>query len=322
MLAGLFRSNQPVVQFAMPLMVLLLFAPSYRSPSPGFENAMPLAELVEEVLRDCAWARHTLGIILIMMLSVQLTSLVNGADLMDRRNHLPALLLPLWLAGLDQEGPYHPALLGMPLVLVALRLTLSMSNTGTALRTLFDAGLLIGLAALCYLPFAFLLVMLWASASVIRPFAWREYVLPALAISLVFYLAWGALHLAGHTPWYPLRTMVEASVAAQRSSSAARMLFLGLGTALFLDALTMFASSYARSVMRGKNLRSSFLSFAMALGVILGVQQFINGRFPTVLGAVPLAVISSYDLLTPRKRWLAEFAALGLLASACWQRWV
>lgn len=321
MLAGLFRSNQPAVQLAMPLLVLLLFAPSYRSPSPGFENAMPLAELVEKVLRDSTWARHTLGIILIMMLSVQLTSLVNGADLMDRRNHLPALLLPLWLAGLHQEGPYHPALLGMPLVLSALRLTLSMSNTGAVLRTLFDAGLLIGLAALCYLPFAFLIVMIWASASVIRPFAWREYALPAVAISLVFYLAWGMLHLTGHTPWYPLRTMVEASEAGPRGFSAARIVFHVLGAALFLDALTMFASSYARSVMRGKNLRSSFLSFAVALGVIIGVQQLINGRFPAVLGAVPLAVISSYDLLTPRKRWLAEFAALGLLASACWERW-
>lgn len=262
-----------------------------------------------------------MGTLLTMVVAIQLCSLVNGADLMDRRNHLPALLLPLWMAGINHDAPYHPALLGMPLVLAALRLTLSMSNTGAVLRTLFDAGLLVGLAALCYMPFAFLLVMLWASVSVIRPFAWREYMLPAVAIALVFYLAWGVLHLVGRTPWYPLRTMAEASVNVPQPSSPAHLLFLILGGALLLGALTMFMSSYARSVMRGKNLRSAFLSFAVALGVILGVEQFINGRFPAVVGAVPLAVITSYGLLAPRKQWLAEFAALGLLATACWERW-
>ena len=321
MLAGLFRSNQPAVQLAMPVVVLALFAPSFGSPAHGYANAMPLAALAEGVLGGSAWARHLLGTLLTLLVGVQLCSLVNGADLMDRRNHLPALLLPLWLAGINHDSLYHPALLGMPLALAALRLTLSMGNTGAVLRTLFDAGLLVGLAALCYMPFAFLLVMLWASASVIRPFAWREYVLPAVAIALVFYLAWGSLHLASRTPWYPLRTMVEVPVAVQPGSSTARILFFVLGTALFLDALTRFASSYARSVMRGKNLRSSFMSFAVALGVILGVEQFINGGFPAVLGAVPLAVITSYDLLAPRKRWLAEFGALGLLATACWWRW-
>lgn len=321
MLAAFFRSNQPAVLLAVPVVVLALFMPALGAPAPVREGLMPLAQWVETLLGTAAWPRHVLGMALVIALALQLAALVNNTELMDRRNHLVALLFPVLLAGIGRDL-YNEALLGMPLALFAMRRTWRMSNAGPALSTLFDAGLLIGLAALCYLPYAFLLVVAWASASVIRPFAWREYMLPLLGLALVFFLCYTLLHITDRTPWRPMRTVFGTVVARPAADPGMVRIAFHTFTGLhLLVSFSAFASSYARSVMRVKNLRSSFLAFATALVVIVLALYIVSGRFPAVLVAAPLAVLCAYALLAPRKNWLAETVAIGLLALALWERW-
>ncbi|MBP7409236.1 MAG: hypothetical protein KA941_10800 [Flavobacteriales bacterium] len=323
MLAGLFRSNQPAVLFVAPLLVVFLLLPTFSEPAAPQQGLMPLSALVEHLLGSASWPRHLLAILLVVALAVQLTSVVNGLELMDRRNHLVALLFPVLLAGLGGVSIYEPALLGMPLVLFALRRTWSISNTGGVLGVLFDSGFLLGIASLCYLPYAFVLVVVWASVSVIRPFAWREYILPTLGLALVFYLAWAMLNLMDRTPWQPLLTITRfnATAATMLHPTAARAGFWSITGLVLLVAIMAFFTGYARSVMRGKNLRSSFLAFTTALGVLAVLLGFLNRGFPSVLAATPLAVLCSYALLTPKRPWLAEVSVLLMVGLALWVRW-
>ncbi|MBK9176375.1 MAG: hypothetical protein IPM46_08545 [Flavobacteriales bacterium] len=322
MLVGLFRSNQPAVLLAVPVLAAALFLPAFwHAPSVEGEG-MPLAQLAQRLIGVAAWANAIAGIVLISIIAAQLALLLNALELMDRRNHLVALLFPVVLAGLGGPCCYDPALLGMPFVLMAVRRTWSVENNGPALRLLFDAGLLTGIAALCYLPYALMLMVIWASVSVIRPFAWREYALPLLAIGVVFYLTWAVLHLLGDTPWRPLLTITVPDLdSAVLWIGWPRKMFLSILVPMLLLALAAFNISYARCVMRGKNLRSSFMAFALALCVILLLLQWLKGSFPAVLAAAPAAVLSGYAVLNPRRDWLAELAVLGLLCTAIAVRW-
>lgn len=321
MLAGLFRSNQPVVQFATPLVVLALLLSLVSSGAGNETSLMPLAAIADDFIGNSTWSKHVMGLLLVLLIAIQLTALVNRLELMERRNHLIALLFPVWFAGLATGGVYDPALLGMPVVLLALRRAWSINNSGPALSLLFDAGLLIGLAALCYMPYAFIIVVLWSSTSVIRPFAWREYLAPLLAIALIFFLAWAALLVTGAPPWRPLLMVAQPRAQPVEGGGYTRIAFLVLAAMVLLVGLAAFASGYTRSIMRGKNLRSSFLSFTLALGVLSLLLWMINGHIPWVFAAVPLSVISAYAFLAPRKAWLAEIAAVGLFALSCWARW-
>jgi hypothetical protein len=321
MIAAFFRSNQPAVLAALPVVVAALFAPAFwHAPAPG-AALMPLAALAHHMLGSSGWAHALLGAALIAAVAVQLTVLCNALDLIDRRNHLVAVTLPVALAGLGSTA-HDPALLGLPFLLMGMRRAWSVSNNGPALAMLFDAGLLLGVAALCYLPYAFVLVALWASTSLIRPFAWREYIMPVFAVALAFYLAWLVLHLLGHGPWRPMLTLMgpdgDPAVLWQ---GAARKAFLILLVAALIVALAAFNRSHARSVMRGKNLRSAFMAFALALCVITGLLALLKGAFPAVLVAVPAAVLLAYPLVDPRRGWLAEAVLIGLFALALWVRW-
>jgi hypothetical protein len=188
------------------------------------------------------------------------------------------------------------------------------------LARLFDTGLLIALAALCYLPYAFLLVAIWSGVSLVRPFAWREYVVPAVAVALVFYLCWAVLHLTGQSPWRPFLT-ISGAMATAFTCSIPQRWFLAVAGLLLLFALLAFANDHRHSVIRGKNIRSSFLAFAFGTAVIVALPWFMLKSFSPTLVAVPISMLCGYPLLRPRWAWLAEIVVLGLVGLALWGRW-
>lgn len=322
MLTGLFRSNQPAVLLTALVLVPLLFA--------GAFSGAPVPEGVHmvlfQVLLDKAGAsvpvQGGIAIGLVLILTLQLASLVNNTEQTDRRNHLVVFLFPVLFALFHRSVLLDPALAGMPLVIWAMRRAWSITNVGPALGPLFDAGLLLGLAALVYLPYTFLVVVVWASVSVIRPFQWREYLMPALGAAVVFYLAWGVLHLNGLTPWRPLLTVADTRLPALEAAPWAwRWLRAGVLVPVLLAALYEFTVSYQRGVMQVKNLRSSFLALGAALSVVVGGVYALNNAFPPVLLAVPVSVVAVHGFLGNRRMALRELALWVLLALALWAQW-
>jgi hypothetical protein len=324
MFAGFFRSNRPAVLLVVPLVVVGVFLPLAWSPRPVLTGRhMPLTTAVLDLAGGGPVAQGVIGMVLITLISIQLAFLANEADLLGRRTHLPAILLPALLGAMGHVQPLDPALLGMPLVLWALRRTLSIAQAANGMSALFDAGLLLGLAALFYVPYAFLVVVVWASVSVIRPFQWREYVLPFVGSFLVFFLAWCTLHLLDKTPWYPLRTvmpqgLVTAATSWPRWHSTLLMATL---VPLLLVAMVRHAQAYQRGVMREKNLRASFMAFLAGSGVLIVLVHTLTGSFPVILAAAPLAVLASHTLLGTRRAWLSELAIAALLLLALRMQW-
>jgi hypothetical protein len=324
MLVSLFRSNRPAILLGLIVVVPVLFVRDlFTGVSMLAGDVMPFHGLVRGALEQVPWAAGLLQLLLVGWTAVQLNALANNTDQVDRRNHLTALLFVLLLAAFDRTAVLDPALLGMPLVLWALHSAWSVSNRSNALAELFDAGVLIGLAGLFYLPYLFLVVVLWASVSVMRPFNWREYVLPVLGLVVVIHLCWGCLHLAGATPWTPLHTIADQGRIVDRAGSpqGQRWLLDVLLIPLVLVALYLYSGSYQRGIMRVKNVRSAFLAFCVAIGVIMGGVWLLNTSFPPVLLATPLAVLLSYAFMSERHQWLSGSAVFALLALALWVQW-
>lgn len=321
MLAGLFRSNRPAVLLALLVLVPLLFAPALVAEPQAHAPAMSLYGLLQDLLGGHAWAHGSLGMFLVLLLSVQAAFLVNATDQMDRPNYLVALFIPLLMAAFGRGPLFGPALAGMPFVLLALRRTWSVANVGEALAPLFDAGLCIGIAALFHLPYAFLLVVVWVSASLIRPFQWREYVVPCLGAAAVFFVAWGLLRLTGYAGWRPLLTIAGPAGPAGPDPGPQRVFVYLLLGGLLISGVLAFLSGYGRGVMRRKNLRVSFLGLTVALGVIALLQYLFDGGVPAVLMVLPLALFCGYAVQGERRAWLSEAAVLALLVLAFWGQW-
>lgn len=321
MLARLFRSNQPGILVLVLLLVPALFIPHLWATAPAMGTGAPLARLLHALFHAAPWSYGLLVLLTIAALAVQLALLMNETELVERRNHLPALLFPLVLAMGAPPGGFGPALFGMPLMLWGVRRAWSISNTGPALAPLFDAGLLLGLASLVFVPYALLIVVVWASVSVVRPFQWREYLVPVVGIALAFYLAWGFLKLNGVDDYRPLLTVTLPDGPPRPVASAFRWMAWALVVPVLLIALLRFVEHYGKGVVREQNLRSAFIAFSITLGLLCVFLQVLNGRYPTVLQAVPLSMLFTYAFIGTRRAWLGETAIAALVVMALWMQY-
>ena len=325
MLVKYFRQNQPAILVLLLPLLLLLWpgASPVADPVGRFAPGMPGFAALRLLFTSSGWVLPVAGFIIIAGLSLQLNFTVNESDLFVRRNHLPALLLPLILALFPQGLVPDPQLAGMPFVLWAMRRLWATQSDTRMLGPLFDAGLLIGLAAMFYLPYAFLVVVLWSSLAVMRPFHWREYVVPLLGLTLMLFLLWGALHVFAPGVWDPSASWRPANPPAKLAAphwlrgvllSALAVIFLASGG-------FVFAAGYARGIMREKNTRASFLAFTFTCGLLALFNWLVEGRVPPVLVAVPVAVFLSWPLLQAKRIAWAEVGVIAIIALGAWGRW-
>lgn len=282
---------------------------------------MPFQQGLQDLVGAQNRVRGIASMVVVILIAIQLSALVNDAELMQRRNYLPALFFPLLLAAFRDPEPMGPALIGMPFLLFALQRTWSITNMGSVLSPLFDAGLLIGIASLFFLPYAFMVVVVWASVSVIRPFFWRDHLVPLLGVVVVLYLTWGVLKLMGVDHWRPLHTIMDRNMVGADVLRPQRVLYYFLLAAFLIAGTLAFAKGYGSGVMREKNLRSSFLAYCAATIVLIALLWMLTKRFPPVLVAVPLAIFCGYAVQSGKSAWVGELGILAMGVLAVWAMW-
>lgn len=305
-------------------MIPALFLPGWWKMTIVPANSMPFFAVLADLSQKAYWLPGALTMLVVSICSIQLSAIANNLELLGQRNHLPALLFPLLLAVLSPNLVLEPALLGMPFVLAAMGRTWSIASRPMVLGALFDAGVLLGLAALFHLPFAFLLVVVWASVSVIRPFQWREYLLPVVGVAVILYLAWVTHSLFYTTEWRPLHTVLSGLSPTSRAMALSDPAAWSVRALLFLFvpvSLMAYAARYQHSVMREKNLQASFMAFFFASVVLMFIAYLMEGSYPAVLLVAPFAVFGSHALYRKKRAWLSEAAVLILLFAGLWAHW-
>lgn len=328
MLIRLFRQNQSIVLLLLLPLVAVLWpgaGPAVADPFLSMPVGMPLYGPVHRLLTLGPGVLLGVGALLIIGASILLNVVVNGVELFERRNHLPALLFPILLALTPHGLVPDPALMGLFFVLWGLGRVWALQGRTNVLGVLFDAGLLFGLAALFYLPYAFLVVTAWASLTVMRPVVWREYLMPLLGLACMLVMAWGGWHVLAPDKWDLLASMHATGTAPWALGAGHWMYTLVLTVVMGIMGLAgiyAFASLYGRSIMKEKNVRSAFLALVFAMSLVALFAWLLDGRVPGAVLAMPLAVLLSYPLAQARRIAWAEAGLWSMLLLAVWARWM
>lgn len=328
MLVRTFRQNQPIVLFLVVPLTLALWpggGPWAGALPTGMTGGMPLFTGLVALATRYPWTWPVLSMLVVMGLALQVDRTANESELFERRNHLPALLLPLLLALFPNGLALDPALAGMPFVIWALRKLWGSQGKPNVLGSLFDAGLLLGLATLCHLPYLCMMVVVHSSIAVMRPFSWREHVVTVLGVGTMLFIAWSFAQLFnGHGPDpATLLTHAEPKATAQASHHWFYRSVLATLTVLFgVAGLIAFTADYARGVMREKNTRTSFVAFTLLCTITALFGRFVEGHVPAVLVAAPLSIFLAWPLVNARRNALAEVGAWLLFGLGLWGRWL
>jgi hypothetical protein len=310
------RKHSPVALVIIPMLAIVLWIPAFVNPIPPIaEVEMPLYSFADGFFRNHYYLAATFGLLLLIAEAFFLNYILQAHQVIVKKNWLPALLVIVF-------GSCSPGLLwpgaeqfaGL-LILLVIHILLGTYRQDKSFASVFNCGLLIGLAAQIYLPSLVFFLFGFIAIIILRPFIWREWVMLILGVLIPF--------IYGGVYFYWNDTYAEVTKRVITDPIVHRSFFLKLDSAdYFLAVMTVLVllvsagrlvSGSLTSTLKTKKGISLFIWFTFfAFVAILPAQNFGVGTFRFVI--YPFAFFASNYFLNARRGWIAEVIFTLLLA--------
>jgi hypothetical protein len=193
--------------------------------------------------------------------------------------YVPAMSYLLTSSLLVEFTLLTPALFANTFLLLAVSKILATYKKDKALALIFDAGLLISIASLFFLPYIIFFLFIIASLTVLRPFNLREYILAALGLLVPYYFIGVYFFWNGKFRefWQTIQ-ISQLSFPVQQIEHGTREIIIGI-TLLFVILWSVFfiQKNIFRMVVQ---VRSYMMVFILLLicGALSMMVQF-SGEF-------------------------------------------
>lgn len=316
MLLKLFRANYFYNFILFPLVGVLLLLNSFISehtfPSIVCFNSSPICQLLYNsgISNIVAIALNFALVLIICFLLLQINA---KFDFVKERTFLPVYLFLFIVYTLPDLHVIQPIFISAIFILLSIRSIFLSYEKNNAISNAFDAGFLIGLAAIFYLPSVFLIIIIPFSIFILRnKVEWREVFLPFFGLALPWLLL-----LSYYFIWNDvsqLFELIQNSITHERSTIFGRPLLLIYFS--FLIIITLFASFFILVQFGEKNIstRRHFKILSLYFDASLLLILFPSVSYEIlVLLAIPLSFLITNYLIFIKRRFWAELFLFGFI---------
>lgn len=260
-------------------------------------------------------ANILLAALLVFGQAMLVNYLVNFHNLMGKPSFLPGAMYIVTSSLFTPFLVLSPPLICNFLVIWMLFRLFGLYKTESSKTTAYDLGMMVALGSLIYLPFVYLILVVWIGLMLFRPFDLRDWIASVFGYMTIFFFLAVYYYLndrLGHffDIWSPLGTRFPGSVHISQYSYAVLIPVLLIFILCFFKLRQVFYKSFV-------HVRKSF-QLLMLLFVIGGLSFYVKAEFKLnhfLLCAVPAAVFFSYYFLYATRRWFYEFLFLVLISS-------
>lgn len=316
----LFKSSSVALYLLLFVYALLLQLPLVVLPPVlSLDGGAPLYHLISLVLRYLrSIDARLLPIFFVACLTVQaylLNMVASRLQLFDTPNTWVAfcyvLLCSLFAPYLYLSAPFFSLFALLP----AIGITANTPERGGYLPA-FDAGMWVGIAALCYPATSVMLVFVWISLLINRFFNWRESVLMLWGFLLPYFMV-GTVYFLLDCLMSPSILYHGSTITWYSSSYSLFELFIKLPLLLLLllTAIGVFQARYFKSSVA---TRRSLTMLIYLLSISLTLFLLLGSRFSLAPLAIPLSALAAllaYSLHEIKRPLLSEIIHLLLVGT-------
>jgi hypothetical protein len=182
---------------------------------------------------------------------------------------------------------------------------------------IFDAGLLLSLAALIYLPTLLLSLYFFIALALIRPWSWREWMIGLLGLAAPLFFAAVYLFMVDGLQSYLQEVFlpgIRIELSSGQQFQRVQLVSVVLIGLIFLMAVINAQSNYYRNVAKTRVSQQLLLILVpFSLCTLLVAPDAAVYRVG--LACIPLVVYLAYFFLAGRNMWIMEACMLLLLAA-------
>jgi hypothetical protein len=304
----LFRSNQPLIFFLIPLIALLLWVNDLRHPGPAvpIQTAMPAFDLVFRLFGNSGWMLSLAGLLLTLLSGYMAGQMNRQYIFIQERSQMPVIFFILVAGTFSRLHSLQPLHIALPFFLLAISRILGTYRIDKLSYNPFEASFFVGVASLFYGPSILFLPVVWIGLLFFRPGYWREWFfsLAGFAVPWVFWLT--GLLIAGK-PYQEFTGKFLSSILTHSILvlSSRQWIFLG-----FLLFLILVSSQMMIQKIQSKKIlaRRSFNLFFWVF-IIWFLSYFLIpsiGLEILIALAVPIAYLFTHFFIHLRRNWWGE----------------
>lgn len=306
-----FKTTQPAALFAIPLIVILLWAHkvfSFTVPADTFQ--MPLWSLVRSFFSVFpSWLNLLIFCALISWQAIYFNLLINKHEVLYKNSYLPALFFVLFVSSMPSFQQIHPLHLVNLIVLRIFDKLFSLHQNSKTISTIFDCGFLAGVAALLYMPALPILILLMFALAMMRPFSIREWLVLLISYSIPFMFL-SVIKFWNHeliSFWESFFARLSTRAPFFEIPKSSGVQFLGAVLLLILVlSLLRLRRNYYKNIIRVRVYQQLQLLF-----FVLGFcSVFLSKEIDLVhllIFTIPVSLWYSYYFVSQKKKlWMGE----------------
>lgn len=308
MLLKVLRRRSPIYFILIPIIALLLWLNAFQNPVllAEYSMQMPLYQTILCILNCNPLYLNIFGYLIILIISFSLIQLNEQFIFIKQRTDLPSALFIILASCATLANGLHPALISALFLLLSLNRIFKIYHGSQSIASSFDAGLLIGLASLFYLPTSlFFFWFIWALI-ILGSFRLRELLGGLLGfITPVFFICCWYFWQGNLENFLEHSKMIFANHEHLASLSIAQILFW-----IFLALLSLISIFFTIWGFEEKRVRSrKYLIILVALfvtSIVSGILFPSSILAQVLIAAVPLSYIFSYFFVMNRNTKISE----------------
>ena len=275
----------------------------------------PLGRFFEYLLTSAHLTGHfwsvSLAFIFIILQALLLNFVVNRHKLLEEQTLLPALSYILVSSLFYEFNIFSPPLLAAFFISWSADRILGIHKMEKADMEIFDAGLLIAVASLFYLPSALLLIWLFISLSIQRAFNPREWIVALVGFLVPFFLAFTYFFWMDSLDYFLQEYLLINWSVIVIDISFDSFFYTKIGALLIVSIwflMNMLQVTSTGNIQIRKYNTIIISLFLLIIGAIALQPEITLTHFYLTL--IPLAVIFAYSFILPGQIEIMEIPHL------------
>jgi Family of unknown function (DUF6427) len=311
------RSNSPLSLLLIPIVGAVLWIPAFYEPhAPELQVYMPFYQPIDGFLRLHPYFSVITAFLLLIGQAFFLSFLIQQHQIITKKNWLPALIYVVLGSCTPGLHWLNASLIAGTFLLIALHLLLASYRVDRAFGSVFNAGFLIGLAGLFYIPSLVFSVFAFIVIIMLRPFIWREWVIfflglitPWIYMGAYFFLS---DHLTGEASKYIFSPIAHRDFFLKLPMEYyALTAVIGFLLMIAIGRILSGTGAATLKTKKGVSVMTWFLLFA-SLAILPAQNNSVAGFVFTLY---PLSMFISAYFIAARRIWIAETIFILLLLS-------
>ena len=279
-------------------LILDIYFPTFEGLAVGQENLWNIDFNTISTVISRAGA-----FVLVSLNAILINYVFNQHEFFELNNYLPSLVYTLLVFLFPMSLRFGEDLVGHTFFILAIHHFFNIKQNENATNSTFLIGFFIGLAS-TFLPiYIYFLIFVWLGVISIRPFIWREFLLPIVGI--LTSIIWVFLI---DQKFYLLFITFDSGLDYSRFGNILVLIPHVIVLILIFFANRNIIKRRLKSSIRYKRLMGLVI-YTLLFSVISGsvVLVFFNTYFYFTIGAVILSIVLPYSYLGAKRKWLATF---------------